>query len=88
MYPSAHQQKTPLMRGFLLVPGAAFQIVSRDGYPNDPKHRSQLGKQGAGLHGAPPAIRIDGSQAGALMVHVAGFDPRVIGHLHRASCYH
>ncbi|SOO17044.1 hypothetical protein XFF6992_140002 [Xanthomonas citri pv. fuscans] len=52
MYPSAHQQKTPLMRGFLLVPGAAFQIVSRGGYPNDPKHRSQLGEQGVGLRGA------------------------------------
>ncbi|EFF43303.1 conserved hypothetical protein [Xanthomonas citri pv. aurantifolii str. ICPB 11122] len=37
------------MRGFLLLPGAAFQIVSRGGYPNNPKHRSQLGEQGVGF---------------------------------------
>ncbi|CEJ48171.1 hypothetical protein XAB3213_4110004 [Xanthomonas citri pv. bilvae] len=48
---SAQQQKTPLMRGFLLA-GAAFQIVSRGGYPNDSEHRSQLGEQWAGLRGA------------------------------------
>ncbi|CEE57094.1 hypothetical protein XAC3608_1410001 [Xanthomonas citri pv. citri] len=46
-----HNNKNPAHAGFLLA-GAAFQIVSRGGYPNDPEHRSQRGEQGAGVRGA------------------------------------